>query len=215
MSTPPQNPKAYHITHIDNLAGISSTGYLVSDATRITNNIASTNIGLTDIKQRRLSIEVPCNPRTYVGEYVPFNFCYRSVMLFMIYKANYGQLAYRGGQEPVVHLQFDVNALVDWTSRQRILWAFSNVNAATSYADFYRTYTDLNKINWTSVDARDFKNPLVKDQKQAEFLVYEYVPWSFVERIGVISNRWVSQVETILSGVTYVPQITAQPHWYY
>ena len=41
-----------------------------------------------EIKARRLAQPVRCNPGTLVGDYVPFYFCPRSVMLYLIYKAN-------------------------------------------------------------------------------------------------------------------------------
>ena len=36
MSTPPANPRIYHITHVDNLGSIVAAGGLVSDATMVT-----------------------------------------------------------------------------------------------------------------------------------------------------------------------------------
>ncbi len=49
-------------------------------------------------------MEVKCHPGTKVGEYVPFYFCPRSVMLYILYMGNHPELGYRGGQAPIVHL---------------------------------------------------------------------------------------------------------------
>ncbi|NMF83162.1 hypothetical protein E1H13_07385 [Nodosilinea sp. P-1105] len=38
--TAPSNPKIYHITHLDNLTGIATTGSLVSDAKRIASGLS-------------------------------------------------------------------------------------------------------------------------------------------------------------------------------
>ncbi len=39
---------------------------------------------MTEIKRRRLfEIDVQCHPDTMVGDYVPFYFCPRSIMLFI------------------------------------------------------------------------------------------------------------------------------------
>lgn len=71
MPAPP-DPKIYHITHLDNLAGIVD-GLIWSDAERIARNLNCTVVGMSEIKRRRLEeIEVDCRPGTMVGEYVPF-----------------------------------------------------------------------------------------------------------------------------------------------
>ena len=82
MTQPPTNPKIYHITHIDNLAMIVEAGCLWSDRRRLAQGFDCSVIGMPTIKQRRLEkIEVICHAGTKVGDYVPFYFCPRSVML--------------------------------------------------------------------------------------------------------------------------------------
>jgi hypothetical protein len=48
---------------------------------------------------------VKCHPGTCVGEYVPFYFCPRSVMLYVINKGNHLDLQFRDGQSGIVHLE--------------------------------------------------------------------------------------------------------------
>jgi len=98
MTSTPARPKIYHITHVDNLAAIIADGGLVSDATMIARGGPQTAIGMSSIKQRRLSLPVHCHPGDCVGDYVPFYFCPRSIMLFVIHCQNHPDLAYRGGQ---------------------------------------------------------------------------------------------------------------------
>lgn len=82
MTVPPSSPKIYHITHVDNLVNIVKSGGLLSDATIAQRGGPVQTIGMSGIKQRRINdLEVPCHPGTKVGEYVPFYFCARSVML--------------------------------------------------------------------------------------------------------------------------------------
>jgi len=60
----------------------------------------------------------PCDPtchvsrRTTVGQYVPFYFCPRSVMLYVLHRGNHPSLEYRGGQTPLVHLEADLLSVV-------------------------------------------------------------------------------------------------------
>jgi hypothetical protein len=69
MTAPPTNPKIYHITHVDNLPGIVSTGRILSDAEIQHRGGARQLIGLSEIKRRRSQeLEVPCHPGTKVGD---------------------------------------------------------------------------------------------------------------------------------------------------
>jgi hypothetical protein len=104
VSTPPLRPKVYHITHVDNLEPIVRERVLLSDATIIARGGPTAGIGMSKIKQRRLTLPARCNPGSRVGDYVPFYFCPRSVMLYVIHCGNHPELTYRGGQGPIVHL---------------------------------------------------------------------------------------------------------------
>jgi hypothetical protein len=102
MTQPPARPKIYHITHVENLRDIIAAGGLVSDAEMIARGGPAAAIGMSSIKRRRVEqLELGCHPGTKVGDYVPFYFCPRSIMLFVIYCANHPELTYRGGQGPI------------------------------------------------------------------------------------------------------------------
>lgn len=106
MTTPPVRPKIYHITHVDNLRAIVAEGALLPDAEMIARGGPGQAIGMFGIKLRRVEeLEVACHSGTKVGHYVPFYFCPRSIMLYVIYRANHHELTYRGGQGPIVHLR--------------------------------------------------------------------------------------------------------------
>jgi hypothetical protein len=216
MSMPLANPKIYHITHVDNLSSILATGMIQSDACRVGQCLAGTNIGITEIKRRRLQeLEVDCHPGTKVGEYVPFYFCTRSIMLFILYKGNHPDLDYREGQRPVVHLQADLTASIRWASQNRVRWAFSDRNAGTRFAQFYNDLNDLDKVDWESVAATDFRDMVVKEGKQAEFLVHESFPVNLVEKIGVIDRDIAQRVNDVLQNSAHRPLVSVERGWYY
>ena len=101
MSPPPRQPNVYHITHVDNLPAIVDEGSLVCDREMIRRGGPAQAVGMSEIKRRRVEqLAVDCHPGTMVGDYVPFYFCPRSVMLYVIHMANHRELAYRGGQGP-------------------------------------------------------------------------------------------------------------------
>ena len=76
----------FHITHISNLPSIIAAGCLMSDSHRRHGHFGCTNIGYMHIKDRRMRRSVPVSAKGSLGDYVPFNFCPRSVMLYAIYR---------------------------------------------------------------------------------------------------------------------------------
>ena len=146
MTQPPARPKVYHITHAANLGAIIAEGALVSDREMLNRSGPTHVIGMSGIKQRRIEqIEVSCRPGTRVGDYVPFYFCPRSIMLYVIHCANHPEREYRGGQDPIIHLEADLHDVVKWAEANARLWAFSLSNAGALYAEFgLRSTSSLN-----------------------------------------------------------------------
>ena len=83
----PTEPKIYHIVHVDRLTSIISDGYLWSDAETRRRGVGRTGIGMDRIKKRRLEeLTLSSHPDLFVGDCVPFYFCPRSVMLYLIFR---------------------------------------------------------------------------------------------------------------------------------
>jgi hypothetical protein len=74
MNTVPQKPKIYHIVHVDRLPSIVAAGFLWCDAEVIRHALAGTTIGMSRIKQRRLTLPLNSHPDLHVGDCVPFYF---------------------------------------------------------------------------------------------------------------------------------------------
>lgn len=215
MPQPPADPKIYHIVHVDRLASIIADGCLWSDAIMAQRQGAGTTIGMGGIKARRLVLSVTCHPGRWVGEYVPFYFCSRSIMLYVIHCANHPELAYRGGQEPIVHLEADLHRVIAWANGEARRWAFSLSNAGAAYAQFRSDVDQLDEVDWSAVAATDFRAADVKEGKQAEFLVHESFPWELVDRIGVISQGMAQRVANAICGAAHRPRLEIRRNWYY
>jgi hypothetical protein len=211
-----KNPKIYHITHIRNLDGILEDNVLWSDAKRLELGLECEIVGMSEIKRRRLEeLEVKCHSGTMVGEYVPFYFCPRSVMLYILHMGNHPDIHYREGQGPIIHLQADLKAAVKWATDNRIRWAFSDINAGTYAAQFYDDLGQLDDvIDWAAVEAVNWRDTAIQEYKQAEFLTYESFPWELVERIGVCNNDVRRQVIEKLGNRGF-PEVGIERDWYY
>jgi hypothetical protein len=216
MARVPSAPKIYHITHLENLPKIVQAGEICSDTRRAALGLACRVVGMSHIKQRRQkTLAVRCHPGTTVGEYVPFYFCPRSIMLYILHMGNHPDLNYREGQRPIVHLQADLMTTIHWAEANRVRWAFSDRNAGGYLAHFYKSADDLDKINWRAVRATDFRDMVVKEGKQAEFLVYESFPWNLVDKIGVLNTAVAQEVRRALSGAAHCPAVSVESAWYY
>jgi hypothetical protein len=211
----PKNPKIYHITHLENLPQIVD-GVLWSDAERVRRALNCTIVGMSEIKRRRLEeLEVDCQPGTKVGEYVPFYFCPRSIMLFLLHRGNHPDVTYRGGQRPMVHLEADLHTVIAWADSVSRRWAFSNGNAGARYTLFFDDIGQLDALDWTAIKATDWRDPIVKERKQAEFLVHESFPWELVEQIGVVDQGMAEQVGNGIWHGDHKPRIVVARNWYY
>jgi hypothetical protein len=216
VSPVPAQPKIYHITHVDNLAAIIREGVLLSDATMLERGGPVVTIGMSAIKRRRVEdLTVSCHPGTKVGDYVPFYFCPRSVMLYLLYQANHQDLTYRGGQGPIVHLEADLHEVVAWAQEQDCRWAFSLSNAGSYYVEILNRLEQLDQINWGAIAATDFRSADMKEGKQAEFLLHGSFPWELVRRIGVISAEMKARAEASLAQATHRPPVEILSNWYY
>ncbi|MBE0492609.1 MAG: DUF4433 domain-containing protein [Sulfurospirillum sp.] len=210
----PQYPKIYHIVHIDKLQSIINSGGLLSDSEVIARGLGGTTIGMNSIKQRRLTeLTLQTHPNLYVGECVPFYFCPRSVMLYMMHKGNSPDITYQGGQENIIHLEADLHAVVNWANTNAKRWVFTSSNAGSRYFEDYNNLSDLRQLDWNVIMSNQWSH--ARDKKQAEFLCEKNFDWSLVEKIGVNSLQVYQQVQAILNSASHKPIVEIKQGWYY
>lgn len=214
--TVPARPKIYHIVHVDRLPSIIANGGLWCDAIVVQRRPPGTTIGMNDIKRRRLEeLTLSSHPGLYIGQCVPFYFCPRSIMLYLLYQANHQELTYRGGQGPIIHLEADLYETVAWAQQHGRRWAFTLSNAGARYVEDRADLAQLNEINWEAVQARNWAGKL-KEGKQAEFLFERKFPWHLVERIGVYSRPVYQQAVNALQSGAHRPLVEIKKdEWYY
>jgi hypothetical protein len=134
-------------------------------------------------------------------------------MLYLIYQGNHPDLAYRGGQGPIIHLESDLRQTVAWAEAQGQRWAFTLGNAGSRYFEDRSDLKHLDEIDWNAVNATNWKG--CKEGKQAEFLIERQFPWELISRIGVRSRTTYDQVLPVLQGVAHRPIVEIKPEWYY
>lgn len=206
--------KIYHIIHIDRLQSVINSGGLLSDSQVQARNLGGTTIGMNRIKQRRLKeLKLHTYPDLYVGECVPFYFCPRSVMLYIIHMGNNPDITYRGGQSNIIHLEADFMSSIDWANKNGKRWVFTSSNAGSRYFEDFNDLAYLNQIDWEVVYSNNWSH--ARDKKQAEFLCEQFFGWELIERIGVHNSQIYSHVQSILNSATHRPTIEIKSDWYY
>ena len=191
------NLKIYHIVHIDKLQSIINSGGLLSDSEVIRQGLNGTNIGMNSIKQRRLKeLTLSTYPDLFVGQCVPFYFCPRSVMLYMMHMGNSPDITYQGGQDSIIHLEADLMNSIDWANTNGKRWVFTSSNAGSRYFEDTNNIANLSRLNWNAINARYWND--VVEEKQAEFLCEHSFDLSLIHRIGVSNQTVYQQVLNIM-----------------
>lgn len=201
----PLDPRIFHITHVDNLASIFEAGRLFCDRERVARKLSSTNIAHVHIKDRRQKRNVPTRGGGTLSDYVPFNFCSRSVMLCAVHQ---GHQDYLGGQEAIVHLVSSVSA----ATATGQAWAFTDRHAELGYALFFDSLDDLSEVQWNVMEQK--YRSKVKQERQAEFLVRDFFPVSAIQQIVTMTTEtanMVAQIRTLPADV----RVDIRRKWYY
>ena len=215
----PAEPKIYHIVHVDRLSSIIVENGLWCDAKMAGRSGTGTTIGMNNIKERRSKSPLSSHPDLHVGDCVPFYFCPRSVMLYVIYQANHSDLSFRGGQDPIVHLEAGLRRTVNWAEEHNLRWAFTLSNAGAYYFEDRCDLAQLAEIDWDAVQANKWSgneiHTSMKEGKQAEFLIERRFPWELVSRIGVSSQPVYLQAMAARESARHKPLVEIRPEWYY
>src|SRR5690606_29505177 len=131
-----------------------------------------------------------------LGEYVPFNFCPRSVMLYVLHQ---GHQDYNGGQEPIVHLVSSVSRAVALGRA----WALTDRHAELAHALYFDDLKYLSDLAWEIMPLKYWSK--VKEERQAEFLVKQFFPWSAASGGVAMSSSSAERARTAMLGAAHRP----------
>ena len=203
----------YHITHIDNLAGIIAKGGVFAQTQMENNSIDYTNIAHDRIQDRRLTTPVPCDPGGYLHDYIPFYFAVRSPMLYAIKMGNVE--GYSAGQTDIIYLVSSAEII----KAAKIGFVFTDGHGIMALSEFYDDLSKLTEIDWDIMKEKywrdTYEDPDRKRRRQAEFLVYNKFSWDLVEEIGVMNKRMQLKTADTISIASHKPPINLKPDWYY
>lgn len=214
------NIKIYHIIHIDRFDSVLTDGFLYCDADMMQRPNVGPTIGISNIKARRLEHHLASFPELTVGQCVPFYFCPRSVMLYVIKRQNNTDLPYLDGQDDIIHLVFDLQNVLSWAKDNKIKTCYTTSNAGSKYFDDYSDFSQItNLIDWNSVNVTRWSgegiDKDIKEHKQAEFLIENKIPINLLECVGVYNLQNYKKVNTILNKYSVSAKVEQKQDWYY
>lgn len=199
-----ENTWVFRIVPIQNLEIILKEGMYCKQAGKSTNGFVS--IGSSEIISERDSRKVKCYPETEVNAYVPFYFSVRTPMLYNII-TGHGVPAYP--QKDIVYVCCKLTDL----ATKDFQWCYTDGNAAKKISRFGNDLELLlNRIDWRSVDTKDFRDENEDGdedrirKKHAEFLVKDYVPKEYIQKIVVLNDAKKTEVLSIFEklGIDYI-----------
>jgi hypothetical protein len=222
----PRPVRLFHMTAIDNLEMICQQGALLSKTKSEQLDLQYHNIAHGGAQGARSTKAVNNPPGGLIHEFVPFYFAPRSPMLSAIHNGqvqncNYDQtgiiyfettieLAHQNGLQDFAF--FDRNATLDYSQ------CFTDLSLLSGSIDWL-TMTETPRLDgFCKYFMNSHANPRYVDRgskRQAEFLIKQEVPLTWMTRIGVINPTREQEVNAILvrNGVNLTVDVMTD--WYF
>jgi hypothetical protein len=218
VSSPNAAPRErwlFRIVHIANIPTLLQRGGLHAPNATPRDGLVYRTIHNTNVQAGRSQRSIPCGPGGTIHDYVPFYFGPLSVMLLNLHT---GRVAgYTQGQAPIVYVVSSIER-IRAAGRQ---WVFSDGHGLAELTNWYDDLSRLGDVDWDLVGARYWADrPDDNDRqrrKQAEFLVWEYVPWSAVAGIAVMNNEVKAAVASTMASypIASGTKVLVKSDWYY
>ena len=181
----------WRIVHLDNIPWILDNGLHCGNSQ--VNCPTWVDIGNPDLISKRSTHLVPVPPGGYLNDYVPFYFTPFSPMLYSIHTGHGGIT--KQPNDKIVILVSSLHRIV----QMGLTFLFTDMHAYLQYANFYTDLADLDKIDWSILQARDFQrdqdDPEKVERYQAEALIHRHCPTNALEGMICYNNSVKYQLE--------------------
>lgn len=206
----PEKALIFRITHIENVPWILDNGaHCAKSDCRDPNFI---QIGNADLIGKRANHRVRAHPFGTLGDYVPFYFTPKSVMLFNIHT---GRNVTRQRMPDIAILVTSLHRLV----KQNVPFLFTDRHAILVNAEPTNDLECLDRLNWKILRAHDFArdpdNPVKFDQYQAEALVYRCLPVTALHAIACHGEEQQERLRAEVERRSLDLKVVKKPGWYF
>jgi hypothetical protein len=207
-----QKNRIFRLTHYKNLPFILTNGIHCANSKIKDPNFIP--IGAKRLIESRATTPVKSIPDRVLNDYVPFYFCAKSPMLYVLSKR--GVEGIECAQEDLVYLVSSVELIAD----HPLDFVFTDRHAVLAYANFFNQIRDLHELNWDAIRSDhwgDRYDPTrtARELKQAEFLVYQHVPIDCIEGIICQTEKTATFVAADLAAANCeIPHVT-RPEYFF
>ena len=207
----PEKALIWRIVHRDNIPWILDNGLHCGNSPVQSANWV--HIGNPELTVKRATHPVPVGAGGVLNDYTPFYFTPFSPMLMNI-KSGRGGVPMRNNDEIVV--------LVSSLPRVKALglsFVFTDAHAYYGWANFYTDLEDLTAVDWSILQARDFKrdpdDPKKFERYQAEALIHRHCPVEALEGMVCYTDDVKQQLEQALQQRNRTMPVHARAGWYF
>lgn len=170
-------------------------------------------VAYNDLKAKRAQTAVEAGPGGFLNDYAPFYFGPRAPML----------LPYKNGrvtgksenQDEIIYLVTSTEVVVELG----LSFAFTDGHPIKEPRAFYSSLGQLNQVNLSIMHSKDWYDtdqfPDRKRQRQAEFLVWQALPWQAVSVLAVRTPMMATWIQQLISSLSHKPVCEIHPEWYY
>jgi hypothetical protein len=206
----PEKALIWRIVHRDNLPWILDNG--LHCANSVMQAPQYVNIGNVDLIDKRRSRRVPIAPEGVLADYVPFYFTPFSVMMQNIHS---GWSVQQRANDEIVIL---VSSLYR-VEQLGLPFVFTNAHAYPDWTDYYSDLANLDQIDWSILQRRDFKrdpdDPRKMERYQAEALVHHHLPITGILGIMCHTDAMKVRIEQDVATRGLTLPVHARPKWYF
>jgi hypothetical protein len=200
----------YRITHRDNLSHILQYGICQKDHPDAKPDYKV--IGHKDIIGKRTDHLVKIDGYGNIGDYVPFYFTPKSIMLYNIL-TGYGVPKVPPGE--IIFIATTVSKVASCGNR----YFFTDGQANTSISRHLHQLQDLDKVDWEVINSGDFKKSMADIDRprryQAEFLVESHVPVNCIEAIVAYNESGATFVKKELARTDLLTPVYIKNSFYF
>lgn len=198
---------------MDNVADILENGLCTKHHPYACDNYVS--IGNTEIIDTRDSTPVKIPGYGNIGDYIPFYFTPRSMMLLNIVTGIRQPVVRKRNKDELIVIRCLIEKLAELDQ-----FFFSDGQAnVTSISEHYNDLGDLDEIDWPIIHRSDFKKDLDDPDKQrryqAEFLVHYHVPVTHIESIHVYTEKAAKIVKIELAKTEHLLPIKVTKEYFF
>ena len=207
-----QKKYCYRITHINNLPLLLQNGIVNKHHLNADNNYVE--IGNPAIIDVRSTTPVKISNYGMIGDYVPFYFTPKSIMLFNIVTGYWHPKVPQRNRNEIVVIRCLIADLATLPQ-----WFFTDGQGNDMVSNHYSNLANLSEIDWHSIQKSDFsKSDGDYDRPrryQAEFLVHGQIPLTSIESLNVFNNQTREDIIQILSQNNINLAVNIQPQYFF